>query len=207
MDIYTTEEEQIESIKRWWKKNGNYLLTLLTIVLLIFAGARWWQVRQDKISRLASTAYERLLVNLTNKDTSDVTAAANYLRKAYPGTPYAKMAALLLAKQAVNQAKLERAVSQLQWVVKNAKSASLQQIAQLRLARVYLALKKPQQALQTVKTIKVAAFSPLVNEVRGDIYLTLNKKEQARKAYTLAFQNLPPLADRAIVEMKLNSLS
>ena len=41
-----TEEEQIEAIKRWWKKNGSSLLLGIALALAIVFGWQAWQNHQ-----------------------------------------------------------------------------------------------------------------------------------------------------------------
>ncbi len=48
------EQEQLDELKAWWKKYGNLILTVVTIVLLAFAahnGWRWYQRSQAEASR------------------------------------------------------------------------------------------------------------------------------------------------------------
>ena len=48
------EQEQLDELKAWWKKYGNLILTVVTVVLLAFAaynGWRWYQRSQAEASR------------------------------------------------------------------------------------------------------------------------------------------------------------
>ncbi len=208
MSVYLTEEEQIEVIKKWWKKYGNHVLTAIIIILLAFTGWRWWQARHYKILTQASAAYESMLSSVASNDPTGVTAEANTIISNYPATNYASLARLMLARQAVYANAYKKAEQQLQTVVAKGDDQAIKQIARVRLARLLLAEKQPQQALTILQTVNAPSFLPLIEEVRGDIYLAMGNKTQARTEYSQAMTKLSAAGmGRKLLEMKLNDLA
>lgn len=208
MDVYMTEEEQIEMIKKLWHKYANPALTVILIIALGILGWRWWGQHTIKITYQGSAIYEQMLSSSILEDVDGVKAHGETLMRDYAKTPYGTMASLLLAKQAVAQGKLEQAEEKLLWVIKNDNDHSFKQIARIRLAKVLLAEKKYEQALDLLKEVDDDTFQPLMAQVRGDIYFAQGKRKEARMAYTLALQLFPKdsFAHR-LIQMKLIELA
>ena len=67
MSVYMTEEEQLESIKKWWKRYGNIVSVCLSVVLITVAGFRYMQWHQTKITQQASITYEKMMWSFRTK--------------------------------------------------------------------------------------------------------------------------------------------
>ena len=207
MDYVENSHETTERIKRLWKKYGNLVITLILLVMLAILGLQAWHKHKAKISIQASTLYENLLVNLEAQKNTQVQGLGNQLMSNYASSPYAKLAALLLAKQALINKQLLVAVTNLKWVISHAKSPEIKSIAQIRLARVLLVEQKKQQALAMVQQVTVKNMLPIANVVKGDIYLALQQDAKAKIAYQQALKGMMPNeALYSYTQMKLYSL-
>ena len=61
MDVYGTEEEKIEAIKKWWNQNGKSIIAGIVIGITAIYGWRGYinyNISQEKV---ASIIYEKLL--------------------------------------------------------------------------------------------------------------------------------------------------
>ncbi len=211
MNIYRTEIEQTEIIKKWFQKHGYWLSCTVLVILLIVAGYRLWENHTLKISAQASERYQQMMAAVANDDPSLISAQADDLIKNYSGTVYAEIAGLTQAKIFVSEKKWGEALSQLDKVIKNAKNPALRQIARLRSARILCTLNTPddyRKALSLLEIIDDTAYLPAIDEMKGDIYVGLNDQKQARlfyleakKAFSKADLGSPFLA------MKLNNIS
>jgi len=207
MNVYMTEDEQVEAIKRWWKNYGNMLVTSVLVVVIAYFGWQWWQKQQTTVRGKASTAYEQMLVYINEEDKTGVEAVANSLIKDYPKTPYASLAAMILAKQAFYDENFDSAKQQLNWVIANEREEALQQIARLRLARILTVQQQVDEALKVLEIVNDETFMPLVSELRGDIYLGRGDFDNARKNYQLAIQAMPEAVGASgLLKMKIDNL-
>lgn len=198
---------ETQRFKYFWQKYGNAVTTIILIVLLIIVGWQYWQRREVKLTTQASAIYENLLVSYANQNSTQAQALANQIMDDYSRTPYATLAAFLLAKQAVEQNQLSVAIDKLQWVIKQTKDPSFKAIAQIRLARVLLANQQATQALEIINTVEAKDFLAEADAVKGDSYFALKQFPQAKTAYQQALTAMPkdsPLY--AYVEMKLNNV-
>lgn len=118
VDIYATETEQVEQIKKLWREYGIATLVGVLIALIVGFGWRHWQERREHILEHASMRYEQLVTNAVNGNSDAVENIAIRLIGRYPQTPYAEFAALQLARQDVYQGKLDDAAERLDWAMK-----------------------------------------------------------------------------------------
>lgn len=202
MDVYTTEEEQVQAIQKWWKDNAVSIIAGIVIGVSVLVGYRYWTGYQHTQSQQASVIYNDVLsANEKTKDTE-------ILKADYSGTPYAALAALLLAKDNMNNNEVEKAISQFIWVIEHSDNESVQHIAKQRLARLYLSQNNIESAENLIKGVKAEGFSSVYSEIKGDINLAKKLPVQARENYRIALAALTPGAPRySIVKMKLDDLS
>lgn len=203
MEGYVSEQEQVETLKRWWKANGKSVILGIAIGLAIVGGGKWWLARQQGQAELASDQYQQILQEIQSGDKSGALQRGGILLEKYPGSDYAALTALVLAKLKVEQADLEGARFYLQWVADHASIAPLKDVARLRLAQLLLAKGDKAGALQTVETVGATTYLGPAQELKGDILLAMGKRDEARAAYSAALAAKDSGADQARLQMKL----
>lgn len=185
-----SDKEQIELIKKWWREYGVAVMAAVILGLLLGFGWRYWHQHQLKRTTRASMMYQQLQAAADQNQFNAIKPLASQLMNQYDNTPYAGMAALLWAREAVLQGRSKSALTRLQWVIKNSKMASLKQIARLRAARILLAQKRYQLALNDLKTVDDRVYQPMIYNVQGDIYRAMGKKALAEVSYKKAQSGL-----------------
>lgn len=205
---YATEEEQIEAIKQWWRENGKSVFIGIVIGLAALLGWQQWQSYHSHRAEAASTDYMEFLSMVQGGKTGQgMVSRGESIVKQYAGTPYAALTSLTLARQSVESGKLDEAVRRLEWVIKNADSAPLVDIARVRLARVRIAQKDYAQALKLTEQSPGSAFASEYAEIRGDAYAGQNKRAEAIKAYQKALAQSDVSGQRrSLIELKLHDL-
>lgn len=205
MADYMNEQEQVDMIKNWWKRHGNRLLILVLIVVLGVAGYRYWQSYQKNEVAKNGDRYMSLVVSAQKKDAVNIQAKAQSLMKNAPKSVYSGLAALTLGGFNASQGKLDQAVSNFEWVLNNQKNADLTAMAQLRLARIYLAQNKPDNAIKALTPVSkgyIASFEMLM----GDAYAVKKDTPKAASAYQAALKAANKLPIKPIIELKLHNL-
>ena len=190
MESYRTEEEQVEALKRWWAENGRSTLTTLLVVLAAVFGWQGWQQQQERSAMEASVRYDEMIeavrVTNTQEDATTLRTLAAGIKADYPGSTYAQFAALHLARIDVIAGDLESAESELRWVLTQNPSPEIEQLAQLRLARVIASGGNPAEALIIVTSTEAGAYAPAYAEAEGDFHLQLEDTDAAVAAYERA---------------------
>jgi predicted negative regulator of RcsB-dependent stress response len=201
------EQEQLDSLKAWWKRWGSLTLLALAIVVAAAAGWRYWQNRTLTQSLEAASVYQNLTQSLAANDAKAARAAGAMLIDKYQDTAYAPRAALLLAKLNVMGKDLKSAQSQLEWAANNSKEPFVKDLARLRLAGVQLDQKQYDAALKTLGATHSDAYAFRFLDLKGDVLLAQGKPAEARAAYQAAFGKMAEdSAYRSIVELKLDAL-
>ncbi len=201
------EQERMDELKAWWKRWGSLLMVGLAVVIAAVAGWRYWQSHMVTQSLEAATVYEKLTQSLVANDSKGAREAGAMLLDQYKGTAYAPRAALLLAKLNVTSKDLKSAQSQLEWAVANSKEPTVKDLARLQLAGVQLDQKQYDAALKTLAGSHSDAFAFRFEDMRGDVLMAQDKKDDARAAYQAAFNKMEKDNPyRSIVELKLDAL-
>jgi predicted negative regulator of RcsB-dependent stress response len=200
------EQEQLDTLKAWWKDNGNWVLGIVLLAVVIMGGWRAWQYYQNKQTTEAANMYQQFVEQLASKDTKRVNDAAAAMMDKYAATPYASRAALIAAQ--VNESGNEklRAKTQLQWVIEHADETGLKSVAELRLASVLLDEKNFAGALKLLDSKHAASFDGLYADLKGDVLTVEGKLADAHAAYKLAYAKFDEKSPyRNLVQMKLDT--
>jgi predicted negative regulator of RcsB-dependent stress response len=202
----------IGSLKNFWDRFGNILLTVVLICAIIFAGWRFWNNYQQKKVMEASISYQVLLSDyqVPTVQKEGVIAKGNAIMTNYPETIYANFSALLLASVYVSENNLDAARTSLEWVLSHTDNPVIQTIAKERLARIMIAQKEYQQAIDLLNKVAMnKSFDVGVNVVLGNAYMGLGNTSAAKKAWTEALTGLTSKEDEVmknLITMKINNL-
>lgn len=207
MDVYQTEEQQVEAIKRWWNKNARLAVVVAIVGLGIMLGGRAWVDYKNTQQDGASILYQSMLTAMQQGKFDAALEQAGRILGQYDNTPYATLAALASAKIKLEQGDNVTARTHLQWVLDHGIPDEMVKIARLRLARVILDGGDAQQALALLDKEPAEGFVAIQKELEGDLYRALEQTENARTAYSAALAALTSAArNRADLQMKLDSV-
>lgn len=207
MEAYTTEQEQIDKIKKWWDENGKAVVLGLVIGIGGLFGYRYWESARVAEGQNSSINYEHLLGVASSGTSDEATAAGDAIIAGYPKSTYARLSALVLAKLAVDSGDLTHAKERLQWVIDNSGDDKTKPIAQARMAQILLAEGNVEEAdtlIGQINPIHTEQFA----ELRGDILAAQGEPEKAREMYnkTLDLAQQRGITG-AIVQLKIDNIN
>lgn len=182
----TTDEEQVEAIKKWWSENGLYLIAGIVLGLGGLFAWNYWQSYQADRAMRGSETYAALQRAVAAKDPAKVSELKAALTDRYAATPYDEFGLLADAALQARSGELDNAQDSLRQVIDNTKIPEVKDVARLRLATVLNAARQYQQALDLLSEEFPAAFASLVEEYKGDALLGLGDKSAAAAAYDRA---------------------
>lgn len=203
VELYDTEEQQVEAIKDWWKENGKAVIIGAVVGLGGLFGWRYYQDTVIQASETASQSYTTAMNTLQEKGVdaqSDVQAfiESNEVKE------YSVLAALQLAKAQVEAKDFAAALEQLKWAQSNTKDAALSPLISYRIARIETEMGNFDAANTELGKVTDTAWAGRIAELRGDIALRQGDKDAAYAAYTEAQQ----AADASpTLQMKLDDLA
>jgi predicted negative regulator of RcsB-dependent stress response len=195
VELYDSEEQQVEAIKDWWKENGK---AVILGAVVGFGGLFGWRYYQDSVVSQQETLSEGYTKALASD--SDIAAFI----EANSGKEYATLAAMQLSKSHVDAGEFEDALKQLQIAKSNTKDEALLPLITFRIARLEAQLDNLDEAISQLDTITAEGWAGRVAETKGDYLLRKGDTEAAYAAYTQAQQ----ASDASqLLQMKLDDLA
>ncbi|ANW23756.1 hypothetical protein BA953_05705 [Vibrio coralliilyticus] len=203
MELYDTEEQQVEAIKDWWKENGKAVIFGAVIGLGGLFGWRYYQDSVTAAQEAASESYTKAVQELAAKGAEGEGVVQSFI-DGNKETQYAVLAALQLAKVQVEAGSLDEALAQLEWAKTATEDQALISVISFRLARLKAEQGEFDAAVSELAAINDESWAGRVAELKGDILLRKGDAEGAYAAYTEAQQ-----ADDAsqTIQMKLDDLA
>lgn len=214
MSEMRTEEEQVEAIKSWWKENGRSTVIGIVIAVAAVFGWRGWQDHQVNTANNASALYQTLVGQasaqqgqvISDEQRKSASFIANQLKTDYESSSYAQYAALWLAKLAAEQGEIDQAKAELNWVLQQKPEVAVAQVVKMRLAQLMLASGEAEAALKQLGDAPASGFEAGFYELKGDLLVSLNRDEEARKAYQSGLEANSDNA-RPLIALKLDDLT
>lgn len=201
------EQEQLATLKSWWKQYGNLVTWTLVAVLLAYSAWTGWNLYQRNQAAQAAVLYDEAARAAQARDNAKLQRVANDLQDKFSRTAYAQMAALLAARGAWDANDAATAKKQLQWAVDNGREDDLKVLARIRLAGVLADEKKFDEAMKLLAAEVPAQYVSAVADRKGDVLIAQEKKEEARAAYKLALEKSDPKNPaKQLIQLKLDAL-
>ncbi|MCL2344741.1 MAG: tetratricopeptide repeat protein [Desulfobulbus sp.] len=203
------EQEQIDSLKTWWKMYGNLVTAVIAAAALVMVGWQSWHWYRNQQAAQAAALFAVLEQAVAAGDAQKIKTLAGQLTEQYASTSQAALGALLAARQSFAAGDLKTARMQLAWVAENGRD-EMRDLARFRLANVLLDEKEFDEALKQLASAPAPAFAARFQELRGDVLVAQGNKPEARTAYRAALDLIGESAGvgigRELLQQKLDSL-
>jgi predicted negative regulator of RcsB-dependent stress response len=201
------EQEQLDALKAFWNKHGNFITGVLIVVLGAFAAWNGWQWYQRDQGLKAGAMFDELERAAQVGDADRAGRIFADLRERFPRTAFAQQGGLITAKVQFDKGQADAARSSLAWVADKGIEDEVRTIARLRLAGVQAEAKQYDDALKTLEGAKAEGFEALVADRRGDVLMAQGKTAEARAAYQAAWAAMSDQVPyRRLIDAKLTSL-
>jgi predicted negative regulator of RcsB-dependent stress response len=201
------EQEQLASLKAWWKQYGNLITWLLIIVLAGYAAWTGWNKYQQSQAMQASQLYLELQKAVQSKDNAKVQRVAADMESKFGNTAYAQMSALAAAKTAFDANDLKTAKARLQWILAEGHDEEYKALAKIRLSGILLDEKAFDEGLKVLSGDFPVQYAAMAADRKGDIYLAQAKTQDARAAYQAALEKMDEgNPGRQLIQIKLDAI-
>ncbi len=200
------EQEQLDALKAFWKKQGNLITWTLVLVLGGIAAWNGWNYWQRDQAVKAGAMFEELDRAAAAGDADKTTLVFADMRQRFPKAPVTQQGGLTAAKVQADKGQADAAKASLTWVAENGVEDEMRTIARLRLAAVLADAKQFDEGLKVLDAATSPEFNALVADRRGDILMAQGKKAEARSAWQAAYAAMDAKVDyRRLVEAKLSA--
>jgi predicted negative regulator of RcsB-dependent stress response len=204
--MYDSEEEQVEALKRWWKENSISIIVGLAMGIVIILGWNYWQDHKKEQATQASGTYDQLLKALDDDKKESAEKLAERMQQQFKGTEYAAFSGLFQAKLKSQQGDFAAAKQILKAIVAEP-NKQLSNIARIRLVRLMLATGEYEQGLQLINEVDAkdtSSYSANYDELVGDLYVALDRLDEARTSYQNALRDGQP---SPLLQFKIDDLT
>lgn len=211
MSAYQTEEEQVESIKKWWAENSRSIIFGVGFGLISIFGWQSWKDWSHTQTIQASDSYQQLVRSMKESKYDAAVALADEIDETYGSTPYASLAGLQKAHALIETGDRKTAIETLEKVAANAGNNSIQHIARVRSLRLRIGDGQMEEVIAAVDSVineengvNPGEFVGQYGAIKGDAYRLLGDIEKARLGYLVALRTAT--LDRRLIQLKLDDL-
>ncbi len=207
-----SEEEQLESIKQWWSRNGKSMIIGAVVAIAGVGGWKGWENHQLSQAETASQLYSELnqvVMNTTGDERQQqADALIERITSNFSSSVYSDYAHLFAARLAVERDALDEAQGHLRVALDTTKVDAIELVVRLRLARILNSQEKVEEALSILDVADAGGFTTEFQALRGDLLMSKGDALQARQAYQRALDASRSAGESTpLVEMKLDSLA
>lgn len=204
MEIYSTEEQQVDAIKQFWKDYGTSIVVGTVVGL---GGLYGWNTYSDMnvtASEEASESFQSIVAQSTNP--AALLTQADRFAAEHSQQGYQALLELMVAKSAVEAGDLAKAEASFTKVIAAQPGSGLTMVAMIRLARIQAEQNNLGMALATLDQVTDNAFASQREELKGDFLVRQGDLDKAKLAYQTAVDNGGALVSPALT-MKLDNLN
>ncbi|QLB21202.1 hypothetical protein A6B43_06555 [Vespertiliibacter pulmonis] len=203
-DYYnSTEEQQFNEAKNWFKKNGMPILLAICVISGASFGWQYWKKHQIDVAVQTSENYQQVIENYLQNPTKNAPLVDKFISE--NKSAYAVLAQLELAKQQVEKADFSGAKTQLEQALLATEDTTLQNIIRFRLALVEYQLGNFDSALSVLEKVQDKAWQLRKQILTGDLFVAKADKEAAKAVYEQAKINATE-QEKVLIDIRLNNL-
>jgi len=204
VEIYSTEEQQVDAIKQFWKDYGTSIVVGAVVGL---GGLYGWNTYSDmKVTAVekASESFQSIVTQSANP--AALLVQAESFTSEHDQQGYQALLELMVAKSAVEAGDLAKAEASFTKVIAAELGSGLGMVAMIRLARIQAEQNNLGMALATLEQVTDKAFASQREELKGDFLVRQGDLDKAKLAYQAAVDNGGAIASPALT-MKLDNLN
>ncbi|MXZ43776.1 MAG: tetratricopeptide repeat protein [Gammaproteobacteria bacterium] len=200
MADFLTEEEQAARLQKLWRDYG--LIVVLALLVGIGAVVGWNYFQKSQLQAKEDAAYEFQMFLIERGLEGDLDAFVEEMAKTRAGARYVPMTLLYRAKDAVEAAEYESALAFLEDALVKSKDKILDDLINVRIARIQMQLQQDDAALVTLAKVG-EDYKFIVLELTGDIYRAKENYAEAVSAYEQAMEQTTSGIDRERLQLKI----
>ncbi|MGP1871367.1 MAG: YfgM family protein [Arsenophonus sp.] len=205
MNINTSENEKINTIRRFIINNIKVLVVLLVTGIVLIISLYYWRSYQENSLQESVETFEEISSQLQIGSKQSIHISEQFANET--NNIYAALTNIQLAKLAVEKNNIIDAEKALLRALKKAKLDNFKNLINIRLARVQLALNKIDKAFVSLIQVHDKELSAIIENIRGDAFLKKGDISSARSAYSRGIESNGNEMIKTILKIKINKLS
>ncbi len=203
MAEFLTDDEQLDRLKQWWRRNGLLLVIGAALAIGGLIGWRWYQAAAETGRGEAFDLYADWL----EAEDEDRDRLADTIHQEFADTAWQAFVLLRQAQMQLMAEDMQAAVASLRRLLASDAPDMLQDLARLRLARLLQQQAQPEEALALLNAVRGPGYRWHALLLKGDIHVAEGDRSLAHEAYLAAraaMAELEPGAEDPLLDMKVN---
>ncbi|XZQ54732.1 MAG: YfgM family protein [Arsenophonus sp.] len=205
MNINTSENEKINTIRRFIINNIKVLVVLLITGIGLIISWYYWRSYQENSLQESVQTFEEISSQLQIGSKQSIHIGEQFANET--NNIYAALTNIQLAKLAVEKNNIIDAEKALLRALEKAKLDNFKNLINIRLARVQLALNKIDKAFVSLIQVHDKELIAIIENIRGDAFLKKGDIPSARSAYSKGIESNGSEMIKTILKIKINKLS
>ncbi|HHL31214.1 MAG TPA: tetratricopeptide repeat protein [Oceanospirillales bacterium] len=197
--------EQEQLVKDWIKNNWFTIVSGIVLGLGGVIGINYWKAYQQEQRYQKAAQYNSFTEVMKLAEFDEAQTLLNKMETDLGASFYTYQAHLLLAKEYVAKNEMDKAVKELQSIIDSKPDQLLTEFVKLRLARVYNAQGKYDDALNLISGISLESFLSIAKEIEGDSYTAKGEKDKAAIAFKDAVEKGNGYSGKQNIDMKMEN--
>jgi predicted negative regulator of RcsB-dependent stress response len=197
--------EQEQLVKDWIKNNWLTIASGIVLGLGGVIGINYWKAHQQEQRYQKAVQYNSFTEVMKLSEFDEAQTLLNKMESDSGASFYTYQAHLLLAKEYVAKNELDKAVTELQSIIASKPDQLLTEFVKLRLARVYNAQGKYDDALGLISGVSLESFLSIAKEIEGDSYTAKGEKDKATTAFKDAVEKGNGYSGKQNIDMKMEN--
>lgn len=197
--------EQEKLVKDWIKSNWLTIALGIGLGLGGVFGINYWKAAQQQQRYKMAADYSSFEEVMKLSEFDEAKATLDEMEKISGTNFYTIQAHMMLSKEFIEKEELEKASAELLSIIDSKPDQLITEFAKLRLARIYNASEKYDDALSMVDGIVSESFLSMAKEIEGDAYFAKGEKEKAQSAYQQASSEGEGYSGKKNIEIKLEN--
>ncbi|MBV6541104.1 tetratricopeptide repeat protein [Ursidibacter maritimus] len=201
--LNSTEEQQFNEAKNWFKQNGTPILLAICLVSGATFGWNYWKKHQVEVAQSTSATYQKVMESYLQDPSKNTPLVEKFIAE-HKGS-YVVFAQLEQAKQLAEKGDFNAVKTLLEQALTTTEDATLHNVIRFRLATVEYQLKNFDAALSALSNVKDKAWELRKQVLTGDILIAKGDKDAAKSAYEQAKANAKA-EEQLLIDVRLNNL-
>ena len=177
------QQEQMQNLKAFWKANGKWITSILSLVFIIVASVNGWKLWNNYKKEKASNILNSVEKQIEAQNLDVALRLYTEISDDYSDTLQSGLAGLLVAKALVSDGQSDQAASILKGLTGN---SQVKWLAIIRLSSIFLDLNRPGEVVKIIPENIPEHWVGIVLDRRGDAFATMGNFDAAKKDWSKA---------------------
>tara|TARA_B100000575_G_C23138960_1_gene662352 strand:- start:460 stop:1119 length:660 start_codon:yes stop_codon:yes gene_type:complete len=177
------QQEQMQNLKAFWKANGKWITSILSLVFIIVASVNGWKLWNNYKKEKASNILNSVEKQIEAQNLDVALRLYTEISDDYSDTLQSGLAGLLVAKALVSDGQSDQAASILKGLTGN---SQVKWLAIIRLSSIFLDLNRPGEVVKIIPENIPEHWVGIILDRRGDAFATMGNFDSAKKDWSKA---------------------